>query len=156
MKTMKQNLMLLAAVLTTGGLLAGCGATIKESTEMNPRVEAATAAFGPGFDYMIIEPDSKLGDAIFVGFFRAAPSSDLSRHLFNRIAKAESEGTPFLVTGPRGEKTALVIIQALSRAPENGLPKLELLYLGDEQYVQGIEESVKRVGGKMRFAPYPG
>lgn len=157
MKTMKRTLTIVAAILTTGALLSGCGATIKEAgEEMNPRVEAAVAAFGPGFDYMIIEPDSRLSDALFVNFFSAAPTSDLSRQLFNQIVKAESKGIPFLVTGPRGEKTALTIIHALSRSPENGLPKLELLYLGDEQYVQGIQESVKRVGGKMRFAPYPG
>lgn len=148
--------MLLAAVLTTGGLLAGCEATLKEATELNPRVEAATAAFGPGFDYMIIEPDSALGDAMFVGFFGGPISSDLARRLYEQIVKAESEGKRFMVTGPRSAKTSLVVIQALFRAPDNGLPNLELLYLGDEQYVQGIEESVKRVGGKMRFAPYPG
>jgi hypothetical protein len=110
-KTMKRALIILAAVFTTGALLSACGATInKAGEELNPRVEAAMAAFGPGFDYMIIEPDSALGDAMFVGFF----------------------------------------------APDNGLPNLELLYLGDEENVQRIEESVKRVGGTMRFAPYPG
>jgi hypothetical protein len=156
-KTMKRALIILAAVFTTGALLSACGATInKAGEELNPRVEAAMAAFGPGFDYMIIEPDSALGDAMFVGFFGGAISSDLSRELYERIVKAESEGKRFMVTGPRSAKTSLVIIQALFRAPDNGLPNLELLYLGDEENVQRIEESVKRVGGTMRFAPYPG
>lgn len=156
MKRFKRTLSLIAACVTTGALLSGCGATIKEASELNPRVEAATAAFGPGFEYMIIESGSKLADTMFVGFFRTGAASDLSRNLFNRIAKAESERTRFMVTGENAEKTAHVIIEALSVSPENGLPKLELLYLGDQQYAQGIEEAVRRVGGQMRFAPYPG
>jgi predicted small secreted protein len=156
MKKIKLTLSLIAAFVTTSAVLAGCGATVKQAEEISPRVEAATAAFGPGFDYMIVEPDSKLGDTLFVGFFGGVISSDLSRQLFVRMATAAEEGKPFLVTGERGEKTAQVINQALFRAPDNSMPDLELLYLGEEQYVEGIEESVKRVGGTMRFAPYPG
>ena len=156
MKEIKRTLTLVAAILTTGALLAGCGATIKQAEEVDPRVQAATTVFGPGFDYMIVEPDSVLGDALFVGYFNTIPTSDLSRELFIRIAKSTSEGKRYMVTGPRGEKTAQVIIQALFRAPDNSMPDLRLLYLGEEQYVKGIDEAVKRVGGTLRFAPYPG
>ena len=47
-------------------------------------------------------------------------------------------------------------MEALSFAPKNGLPNLELLYLGEQEHVPGIEDAVKRVGGQLRFAPYPG
>lgn len=156
MKRIKRTFALIASCVTAAALLSGCGATVKEATEINPRVEAATAAFGPGFDYMIVESGSRLADTMFVGFFNPGKESDLSRNLFKRIAKAESEGKRFMVTGERAEKTAHVVIEALSLSPENGLPKLELLYLGDQKFAQGIEESVKRVGGKFRFAPYAG
>ena len=82
--------------------------------------------------------------------------SDLSRQLYTRLAPAESEPTRFMVTGENAEKTAQVITEALSFAPKNGLPKLELLYLGEQTHVPGIEKAVKRVGGQLRFAPYPG
>lgn len=156
MKKITPALKLVAAFVTTAALLAGCGATIKQAEETHPRVEAATAAFGPGFDYMIVQPDSWLGDTLFVGFFAGTGSSDLSRELFERMATAASEGKPFMVTGERSSKVAQVIIQALSRSPDKAMPDLELLYLGEEQYVKGIEEAVKRVGGSMRFAPYSG
>jgi hypothetical protein len=156
MRASNQTLALIAALATSAALLGGCGATIKQSEEAHPRVEAATAAFGPGFDYMIVEPDSVLGDTLFVGYFNLVPTSDLSRELFLRIAKATEEGKPFMVTGERGAKTAQVIIQALFRAPEDSMPDLMLLYLGEEQFVAGIEEAVERVGGSMRFAPYAG
>jgi len=160
MKRNKRTFTPIAACVITAALLSGCGAEIKQDTPMdtrsNPRVEAATAAFGPGFDYMIVGSGTLLADTLFVNFFQPGNESDLSRQLFNQIVKAESEKKPFMVTGERARKTAFIIIEALSLAPENGLPNLELLYLGDEEYVRGIEESVKRVGGKMRFAPYAG
>lgn len=155
MKSIKHALLLIAAFITTGTLLSGC-ATINESAELNPRVEAANAAFGPGFEYFIVKSDTNLSDAVFVGFFQALPGSELSRQLYNRIVTAESKGKRFMVTGDNAKKTAVVIIEALARSPDNGLPNLELLYLGSEQHAKGIEEAVRRVGGKMRFAPYPG
>ncbi|HSS65401.1 MAG TPA: hypothetical protein VLS27_13280 [Gammaproteobacteria bacterium] len=159
MKSIKQSLPFLAALVTTSALLAGCGATIKETGEsegMNPRVEAATAAFGPGFRYMIVGSGNALEDAAFVGLFKPGQESDLSRGLYKRIYEAWSQGERFMVTGANSRKTAHVIIEALSLSPKDGLPGLELLYLGDQQFVQGIEESVIRVGGELRSAPYPG
>ncbi len=156
MKRIKQSLLLIATLVTAGALLAGCGATVKESTEMNPRVEAATAAFGPGFSYMIVGSGNALEDVLFVGLFKPGQASDMSRQLHKRIVEAESKGMRFMVTGENSRKTSHVIIEALSLSPENGLPELELLYLGDQQFVTGIEESVKRVGGTLRSAPYPG
>ena len=159
MKRIRHTLTLIVVALSTGALLAGCGATIKqadEAAELNPRVEAAVAAFGPGFDYMIVEPDSALADAMFVGVFKPGQVSDLSRTLYEKIFEAWSQGKRFMVTGARSRKTAHVIIEALSLAPEDSLTDLELLYLGDQEFVQGIEESVRRVGGTLKSAPYPG
>lgn len=156
MKRINQSLALIAAFVTTGALLSGCGATINETKELNPRVEAATAAFGPGFEYFIVGSGSAMADAMFVGLFRPGQESDMSRQLYKRIVEAESKGMRLMVSGENSRKTSHVIIEALSLSPENGLPNLELLYLGDQQYVQGIEESVRRVGGKLRSAPYPG
>lgn len=156
MRSRNQNIPLVAAFLASLALLAGCGATIKQAEEVNPRVAAARDAFGTGFDYMIVEADSKMADAMFVGFFSGPIKSDLSRELFIQMAQATNEGKSFMVTGERGEKTAQVIVHALLRAPDDSMPDLKLLYLGEEQYVEGIEEAVQRVGGTMRFAPYPG
>ncbi len=155
MKRIRQTLTLIVA-LSTGALLAGCGATIEQSEEINPRVEAASAAFGPGFGYMIVGSGNALEDILFVGLFKPGQPSDMSRQLYKRLVEAESKGQPFMVSGENSRKTSHVIIEALSIAPENSLPNLQLLYLGDQQYVQGIEESVRRVGGTLKSAPYPG
>lgn len=160
MKRIKKSLSIIAACLATSALLIGCGAEIKQATPMdtekNPRVEAATKAFGPGFEYMIITSKSELENVLFIAYYKAGGELDINRALFNRIAQAEAKGVPFMVTGESAEKTFEVVTKALQIAPDNSLTNLELLYLGEEQYVKGIEEAVKRVGGKMRFAPYPG
>ena len=156
MRSRNQTISLTAAFLASLALIAGCGATIKQAEEANPRVAAARDAFGTGFDYMIIEADTNMADAMFVGFFSGPIKSDLSRELFTAMAKSTNEGNAFMVTGAHGEKTAQVILHALIRAPDNSMPDLKLLYLGEEQYVKGIEEAVQRVGGTMQFAPYPG
>ena len=155
MKTFKQTLSLFAAIVAAGALLAGC-ATINQAKEMPPRVEAANAAFGPGFDYMIVERGNVVTDTVFIGLFDTPFVSDLSRELYIRMVQAEAAGKRFMVTGENAAKTAQVTIEALFRAEDDSLPNLELLYLGEEQYVPGIEDAVKRVGGKMRFAPYSG
>ncbi len=156
MKMIKPNFKLAAAFLAATVLVTGCATQIKEAEQPNPRIEAARSAFGPGFDYMIVEKGGKLADKMFVTLFKTGAESDLSRKLFARLAPAESKPTRFMVTGENPDKTAQVIIEALSFAPKNGLSKLELLYLGDQKHVQSIEEAVKRVGGQLRFAPYPG
>lgn len=156
MKSFKRTLTLVAACFAAGALLTGCATQVKQEGATNPRVEAAKNAFGPGFDYMIVESGSRFSDTFFVGLFKSGPSSDLARDLATRLAAAELKPTRFMVSGANSEKTAQVIIQALSFHVKDGLPKLELLYLGEQTVVPGIEEAVKRVGGKMRFAPYPG
>ena len=156
MKCLKRVLALAAASTTALFLISGCATQIKEDQQPNPRVAAARSAFGPGFDYMIVEKGGKFADKMFVTLFKTGAESDLSRKLYARLAPAESKPTRFMVTGENAEKTAQVIIEALSFAPKNGLPNLELLYLGEQKYVQGIEEAVTRVGGQLRFAPYPG
>lgn len=157
MKRIKRTLTFIGACVTAAALLTGCGATIKQADTVDPRVEAAKAAFGPGFEYMIINRGGAVADTLFVNYFgNSSATSDLARQLYNRIVQAENEGKRFMVTGDPAEKTAFVIIQALSFAPKDSLPDLELLYLGDEQFVQGIRESVIRVGGELRFAPYAG
>ncbi len=156
MTSLKRFLSLAAACFAVVFLLTGCATQIKEGGDTGPRVEAAKAAFGPGFEYMIVEKGGKFADKMFVTLFRTGAESDLSRKLYARLAPAESKPTRFMVTGENAEKTAQVIIEALSFAPKNGLPNLELLYLGEQKHVQGIEEAVKRVGGQLRFAPYPG
>lgn len=156
MKMIRPIFKLAAACLATAVLATGCATQIKEAEQANPRVEAANAAFGPGFDYFIVEKGGKLADKMFVTLFKTGAESDLSRKLYARLAPAESKPTRLMVTGENSDKTAQVIIEALSFAPKNGLPNLELLYLGDQKHVQSIEEAVKRVGGQLRFAPYPG
>lgn len=156
MKPLKRTLAHAAACVATLLLVTGCATQVKEAEQTNPRVEAARSAFGPGFDYMIVEKGGKFADKMFVTLFKTGAESDLSRQLYARLAPAESKPTRFMVTGENAEKTAQVIIEALSFSPKNGLTKLELLYLGDQKHVPGIEEAVKRVGGQMRFAPYPG
>jgi len=156
MKMFKRTFTLAAACLAATVLVAGCATQIKEAEQDNPRVEAAKRAFGPGFDYMIVEKGSTFADKMFVTLFKTGAESDLSRKLYARLAPAENTPTRFMVTGENTEKTAQVIIEALSFAPKNGLSNLELLYLGDQKHVQSIEAAVKRVGGQMRFAPYPG
>lgn len=156
MKRSKRTLTLAASWFAAIVLVTGCATQIKEAEDTNARVEAAKAAFGPGFDYMIIEKGGTFADKMFVTLFKTGAESDLSRKLFARLAPAESKPTRFMVTGENAEKTAQVVIEALSFAPKNGLPNLELLYLGEQQHKQGIEEAVRRVGGQLRFAPYPG
>lgn len=156
MENFKRTLGLAAACVIAGALVNGCATKIKEAEETNPRVEAAKAAFGAGFDYMIVEKGGKFSDKAFVTLFKTGAESNLSRQLFARLAPAEGRPVRFMVTGENAEKTAQVIIEALSFSPKNGLPNLELLYLGEQQHAKAIEEAVKRVGGQMRFAPYPG
>ncbi len=156
MKNLKRTFTLAASVLAAIVLVAGCATQIKQAEPTDQRIEMAKNAFGPGFDYMIIESGSKLADSAFVSLFKTGAQSDLSRKLFARLAPAESKPTRFMVSGENPDKTAQVIVEALSFAPQNGLPYLELLYLGEQKHVQEIEEAVKRVGGKLRFAPYPG
>ena len=156
MKRLRRISIQAAACLAAVILVTGCATQIRQAETTNPRVEAAKAAFGSGFEYMIVEKGGKFTDKVFVSLFRTGAESDLSRKLYARLAPAESKPTRFMVTGENAEKTAQVIIEALSFAPGNGLPNLELLYLGDQTHVKGIEEAVKRVGGQLRFAPYPG
>jgi hypothetical protein len=156
MKIFHRAIRLSAACLVALVLVPGCATQVKQAEETNPRVVAAKSAFGPGFDYMIVEKGGNFSDKMFVTLFKTGAESDLSRQLFARLATAENKPTRFMVTGENAEKTTQVIIEALSFAPQNGLPYLELLYLGERDQVPGIEQAVKRVGGQLRFAPYPG
>ena len=138
-------------VLAVSMTLAGCAA---KPRDLNPRLAAATAAFGGRFDHMYIPSGGRLSNEAFLAMSRVAGPQKLARDLASFIAPAETEPIRVLVTGPSHEKTLEVVLGALSFYQGRQVPYLELLYLGDPSYETRLAKEVAAVGAVLRFAPY--
>ena len=141
-----------ALALAASVALAGCASTTP--VDLNPRVEAATAAFGGGFEYLYVPSDGRLADQAFLAMSRVAGPRQISRDLATMIAPAETEPVRVMVTGPSGEKTVKVVLDALTYYEGRKIPHLEVLYLGNPSYEAVLARELDKVGAKLRFAPY--
>ena len=85
---------------------------------------------------------------------RVAGPRQISRDLATMIAPAETEPVRVMVTGPSGEKTVKVVLDALTYYEGRKIPHLEVLYLGNPSYEAVLARELDKVGAKLRFAPY--
>lgn len=132
--------------------LAGCSTT--KTPDLDPRLEAAIAAFGGKFDYVYVPSKGRLADQAFLAMSRVAGPSEVARDLASLMAEAETQPVRVMVTGPSGEKTLQVIRDAFSFYEGRRIPFLEMLYVGDPAYEARIATEVSAVGAVFRFAPY--
>ena len=142
----------LALVLTATIALSGCATT--RPPDFDPRLAAATEAFGGSFDYVYVPSEGRLADDAFLAMSRVAGPRKIARDLASLMATAETEPTRVLVTGPVGRKTLRVILDALTFYEGRRIPHLELLYLGESSHEALLARELSKVGATLRFAPY--
>ena len=138
--------------LVASVVLAGCATS--RPPDLDPRIEAATAAFGGRFDYVYVPSEGRLADEAFVAISRVAGPREIARDLATLMAPAETQPVRVMVTGPSGPKTLRVVVDALSYYEGRRIPHLELLYLGEPTHEAVLAREIAKVGAVLRFAPY--
>lgn len=133
------------------GPLAGCLAT-KPVDDADLRLQAASAAFGGDYEYLIVGSAGKLADEAFIAISRATGPSAMARDLGTRIAPARDRPVRVMVTGADGKKTLQVIEDAFSL--HERLPHLEFLFLGEPGDAPRVREIVEGAGATFHFAPF--
>ena len=141
-----------ASALIAAVALAGCAT--ERPRDLDPRIEAATAAFGGGFEYLYVPGGGRLADQAFLAMARVAGPRQISRDLATMFAPAETTPVRVMVTGPSEEKTLHVILDALTFYEGRRIPHLEVLFLGKPSYEARLARELSKVGAALRFAPY--
>ncbi len=141
-----------ALALVASVVLSGCATP--RPPDLDPRIEAATAAFGGRFDYVYVPSEGRLADEAFVAISRVAGPREIARDLATLMAPAETQAVRVMVTGPAGPKTLRVVMDALSFYEGRRIPHLELLYLGEPAHEAVLAREIAKVGAVLRFAPY--
>ena len=141
-----------ALVVAASIALAGC--VTARPPDLDPRLQAASAAFGGQYDYVYVPTKGRLADEAFLAMSRVSGPQKISRDLATLMVTAETQPVRIMVTGPEEEKTLRVVLDALSFYEGRQIPHLELLYLGDPTHEALLAREVSKVGGKLRFAPY--
>ena len=139
-------------VLVASVALSGC--VTSRPPDLDPRIEAATAAFGGRFDYVYVPSEGRLADEAFIVISRVAGPRKIARDLASLMATAETQPVRVMVTGPAGPKTLRVVMDALSFYEGRRIPHLELLYLGEPIHEAVLAREISNVGAVLRFAPY--
>ena len=142
----------LALALAASVALAGC--VTARPPDLDPRLDAASAAFGGGFDYVYVPSDGRLADEAFLAMSRVAGPQKIARDLATLMATAETQSVRVMVTGPSKQKTVQVVLDALSFYEGRQIPHLELLFLGEPTHEALLAREISKVGGVLRFAPY--
>ena len=132
--------------------LAGCASG--RSPDLDPRLAAATAAFGGRFQYMYIPSEGRLADEAILAMWRTAGPGKMARDLASMMADAETLPVRILVTGPAGAKSLQVVLDALSFYEGRQIPHLELLYLGELSHEAQLARALSKVGAVLRFELY--
>ena len=148
MRALHPLVWLLASVLT------GCTGFVAPAADYDLRLEAASHAFGGGFDYLFVHSAGPIADDAFIRMSDLAGPSTLSRQLAARLAPGASHSLRMMVSGPNPEKTVRVILDALDIHRGTRLPHLELMYLGESEFAPHVQRAVESIGAKFRFASF--
>lgn len=140
--------------LALAALVAASGCASQRPSDLDPRIEAATAAFGGRFDYVYVPSEGRLADEAFLAMSRVAGPREIARELATLMAPAETDSVRVLVTGPSDPKTLQVVLDALSFFEGRRIPHLELLYLGESSHEALLARELSAVGATLRFTPY--
>jgi hypothetical protein len=92
-----------------------------------------------------IPTDGVIADATFIALSAKKPSS-LARSLAKKVGHASSAEVVVAVAGPNSSKAKRVALDAVKIAGPK-LPKLVLLFIGDEADVSEVKAMVEKVGG---------
>ena len=141
-----------ALAITASSALAGCASN--RSPDLDPRLAAATAAFGGRFQYVYVPSEGRLADEAVLAMWRVAGPGKTARDLASMMAEAETLPVRIMVTGPAGAKTLQVVLDALSFYEGRQIPHLELLYLGEPAHEARLARELSKVGAVLRFKPY--
>ncbi len=133
-------------------ILAGC--VSGRPPDLDPRLAAATAAFGGRFQYMYVPSEGRLADEALLAMWRTAGPGKMARDLASMMAEAETLQARIMVTGPAGAKTLRVVLDALSFYEGRQIPHLELLYLGEPSHEVQLARELSKVGAVLRFKSY--
>ena len=141
-----------AFALVASFAVGGCAND--QPPDLEPRIEAARAAFGGRFEYMYVPSEGRLADEAFLAMSRVAGPRKITLDLITIMAPAETQPVRVMVTGPASEKTLQVVLDALSSYEGRRIPHLELLYLGEPAHEALIARKLSEVGGVLHFAPW--
>ena len=142
------------AALAVAASIALAGCASGGSPDLDPRLAAATDAFGGRFQYMYVPSEGRLADEAILAMWRVAGPGEMARGLASMMAEAETLPVRILVTGPAGAKTLQVVLDALSFYEGRQIPHLELLYLGEPSHEDRLARELSKVGAVLRFKPY--
>ena len=142
------------AALAVAASIALAGCASGGSPDLDPRLAAATDAFGGRFQYMYVPSEGRLADEAILAMWRVAGPGEMARDLASMMAEAETLPVRTLVTGPAGAKTLQVVLDALLFYEGRQIPHLELLYLGEPSHEDRLARELSKVGAVLRFKPY--
>lgn len=142
------------AALAVAASIALAGCASGRSPDLDPRLAAATAAFGGRYQYMYVPSEGRLADEATLAMWRVAGPGKVARDLASMMAEAETQPVRIMVTGPAGAKTLQVVLDALSFYEGRQIPHLELLYLGEPSHEARLARELSKVGAVLRFKPY--
>ena len=141
-------------VLTVALSIALVGCVSTRTSDLEPRLAAATAAFGGRFHYLYVPSEGRLADEAFLAMSRVSGPGEIARELASLMAPAETQPVRIMVTGPAGPKTLRVVLDALSFYEGRQIPYMEMLYLGAPSHEALLARELSKVGAVLHFEPY--
>jgi len=114
-------------------------------------IRAQTELDGRGFTFFHVASFGLLRDRQYVQNVRnGARLDDLAAQLAMLLAPGSKQDTLVAVGGASGEKSRLVLEQALDLLSGQALPKLELLFLGDARHGRAVAPRLHALSVRYR------
>ncbi len=134
--------------------LGACATIPSGSDQIEARSVLGRDVFGDEYVYFHVTSQGAIADAAFVSMSATAVPSAMAKRLAGILAAGESRQTRILVSGAASKKAAVVLRDALKLNETRRLPKLELMYAGDESQEQELRNIAESLGASFYFKSY--
>jgi len=126
-----------------------------QNSDVQARSQAAAKAVSGNFNFFYVPSSGTIADLTFITTSKTKGPSTIAKQLGKGIGHSDTEPLLVAVSGPSSEKTVQVIQDAIKSTGKKSLPKLTLIFVGNDDGAKTLDADLKAVDAAFVYVHYP-
>lgn len=126
-----------------------------QNSDAQARAQAAAKAVSGNFNFFYVPSSGAIADQAFIAISKTKGPSSIAKQLEKGISHSDTEPLVVAVSGPSTEKTRQVIQDAIKSSGKKSLPKLTLIFVGNDDGAKTLDAGLTAVEAAFVYVHYP-
>jgi len=126
-----------------------------QNSDAQARAQAAAKAVSGSFNFFYVPSSGAIADQTFIAMSKTKGPSGIAKQLGKGISHSDTESLVVAVSGPSSDKTVQVIQDAIRSTGKKSLPKLKLIFVGNDDGAKTLDADLKSLEAAFVYVNYP-